>query len=89
VIANMTGVQKETLESGLGRIEVGKPSTVTMSDQELDIRFIRGRIEVAKEHVRSGRLDRGIEILEDIIRTYPSNPETEAARLALKIFKRN
>lgn len=89
VIANMAGVQKETLNPGLGRIEVGKPSTVKMSDQELDIRFIRNRIEVAKEHVRSGKVDQGVEILEDLIKTYPSHPETEAARLALKIFKRN
>ena len=90
VIANMAGVQKETPDARLGRIEVGKTiSPVKMSDEELDIRFIRGRIEVAKEHVRIGRVTQGIEILEDLVKTYPANPETEAARLALKIFNRN
>jgi len=89
VIATMTGVQKETPGAKVARIEAEKPPTRIMSDQELDIRFIRGRIDVAKEHVRSGNVDRGVEILEDIIRTYPANPETEAARLALKIFKRS
>ena len=85
----MNGVQQESNNPALGRIEVGKPSTMKMSDQELDIRFIRVRIEVAKEHARNGSREKAIEILEDVIKTYPSHPETEAARLALKIFKRD
>ncbi|HVR84581.1 MAG TPA: tetratricopeptide repeat protein, partial [Planctomycetota bacterium] len=89
VITSMAGVQQESSAPGLDRIEVGKPSSVKMSDEEIEVRFIRGRIEVAKEHVRSGRTPQAIEILEDLIKTYPRNPETDAARLALKIFKRN
>jgi len=76
VIANMGGVQQESRTADLGRIELGRTPQAKMSDQELEIRFIRGRIEVAKEHVRDGKVNLGIEILEDLIRTYPSNPET-------------
>jgi tetratricopeptide (TPR) repeat protein len=89
VISDMAGVQKETVAPTLDRIEPGKPRTTKMSDEELEIRFIRGRIEVAKEHVRIGKVDHAVEILEDLIKAYPVNPETEKARLALKIFKQN
>lgn len=87
VIATMSGVQRESV-SGLGRVDVGKPGPLKMSDEELDIRFIRGRIDVAKEHLRYGRQDKAVEILQDVIQSYPTHPETEAARLALKIIQR-
>ncbi|MBV8879132.1 MAG: trypsin-like serine protease, partial [Planctomycetaceae bacterium] len=88
VVATMTGVQKESV-SNLGRIEVGKPKTLKISDEELDIRFIRGRIEVAKEHLRNGHQEQAVEILEDVIKSYPAHPETDAARLCLRIIRRN
>ena len=58
-------------------------------ETELDARFIHGRIEVAREYLRNGKIDKAAEILEDVVRTYPIHPETDAARLALKLLKRS
>lgn len=84
VVASYAGVQKET---GVGSIG-GGPKPLNVSDDELAIRFIRNRIEVAKEHVRSGQTPKAIDILEDIILSYPKHPETEPARLLLKFLKK-
>ena len=87
VVTTMTGVQKEA-GAGVGRIPPGRVQPLKMSDEELDVRFIRGRIEVAKEHLRNGLTDKATEILDDVIKTYPAHPETESARLLLKVLRR-
>lgn len=89
VIGGMAGVQQVSPLSALKPlVESRRPEPVCIPDEELDIRFIRGRIEVAKEYLRNGKPDRAIEILEDVVKTFPAHPETEAARLALKLLKR-
>jgi tetratricopeptide (TPR) repeat protein len=84
VVATYDGTQKET---GVGRLG-GGPKPLNVSDEELAIRFIRNRIDVAKEHVRSGQNQKAIDILEDIILSYPKHPETDSARLLLKFLKK-
>src|SRR5262249_28757132 len=89
VITSFAGVQQEVLNPNLGRLEIGKrPQPLKISDEELAGRFIRGRIDVAKEHLRAGRRDQAIEILQDVIKSYPKNSETESARLALRIIQK-
>jgi tetratricopeptide (TPR) repeat protein len=90
VIGTMAGVQQVSALAALDPvIESRRPEPPRIPDEEVEVRFIRGRIGVAKEYLRNGKPDKAIDILEDIVRTFPSNPETEAARLALKLVKRN
>jgi hypothetical protein len=90
VIGTFDGIQKEVRSGGTGRPEVAPPAkTPVYSDAELDARFVRGRIDVAKEHVRSGRPEKAIEILEDVVRSYPSHPESEPAKLLLKLLRKS
>jgi hypothetical protein len=84
VVATYDGTQKET---GVSRPTSG-PKPLDISDEELAIRFIRNRIDVAKEHVRIGLNQKAIDILEDIILSYPKHPETDSARLLLKFLKK-
>jgi tetratricopeptide (TPR) repeat protein len=84
VVATYDGTQKET---GVGR-PTSDPKPLNISDEELAIRFIRNRIDVAKEHVRIGLNQKAIDILEDIILSYPKHPETDSARLLLKFLKK-
>ena len=87
LLAAFDGVQQETRTVEPGRRPVPSDSkTSNYSDAELNARFVRGRVEVAKEHVRSGRTEMAVEILEDVLKTYPSEPESEAARLLLKLL---
>jgi len=89
VIATMSGVQLVSMALGKDRIETRKTEPAPIPESELDTRFIHGRIEVAREYLRNGKLDKAVEILEDVVRTYPTHPETDAARLALKLLKRS
>jgi len=90
VIGSFDGVQKEVGGGGIGRLELAPPAkTPAYSDAELDARFVRGRVDVAKEHVRSGRTEKAIEILEDVVRSYPTHPETEPAKLLLKLLRKS
>lgn len=86
VIASYAGIQQEA--AGGKGIPSSGPKALNVSDEELAIRFIRNRIEVAKEHVRSGRNDKAIDILEDVILSYPKHPETDSARLLLRFLKK-
>lgn len=81
------GVQKEEGDPGRRGLRTEQKPLV-LSDDELSVRFIRGRIEVAKEHVRGGRPQLAIDILEDVVSSYPRHPETEGARLFLKLLRK-
>lgn len=89
------GVQQETPRGGATpslpvRRDDRKPADASsLSDAELDARFVQVRFEVAKEHVRAGRKEKAIEILEDVVRSYPRHPETERARLLLQLLRKS
>ncbi len=89
VIATMSGVQLVSTALGADRIGPRQAEPAAIPEGELDARFIHGRIEVAREYLRNGKMYKALEILEDVVRTYPAHPETEAARLALKLLKRS
>jgi tetratricopeptide (TPR) repeat protein len=90
IIATMAGVQREAAGGDPDQVVPrGSRETPKIPDAELDARFIRGRIEVAKEYLRNGKAGKAEEILEDVVKTFPSHPETESARLALKLLRRN
>lgn len=55
-----------------------------LSDDEIDRRFIRARVSVALESVKKGRKDKAVEILEDVIKSYPKHVETAAVRKILE-----
>jgi len=88
-LSGFEGVQQE-VRSPETRKAVPAPEATApeYSDEELTARFVRGRVEVAKENVRSGRTEQAVEILEDVLATYPSHPESEAARLLLKLLRK-
>jgi tetratricopeptide (TPR) repeat protein len=88
VIATMSGVQQVAAPEKI-RIETPKVEPERIPESEIDARFIRGRMTVVKELMRTGKLDQAAEILEDLVRTFPTHPETDAARLALKVLRRN
>ena len=56
----------------------------TLSDDVIDRRFIRARVSVALESAKKGKKEKAIEILEDVIKTYPKHVETVAVRKILE-----
>ncbi|HZE97479.1 MAG TPA: trypsin-like peptidase domain-containing protein [Planctomycetota bacterium] len=88
IIMTYGGAQQEFAPAALRRPDPAPPRPVEMTDEELTARFIRGRITVAREHLRDGRVEKAVEILDDLVRTYPSNAETEPARLALRLIRK-
>lgn len=85
IVGSYAGTQKEQVATKVVRAEL---PPLNLSDEELAVRFIHNRIEVAKEHARLGNRDKAIDILEDVIGSYPRQPETESARLLLKFLKK-
>jgi hypothetical protein len=88
---------KRELESALPSAGVApgpttsKPSTPApkqpeekLSDDELDRRFIRARLDVAMDMIKRGKKEKAIEVLEDIIKTYPKHVDTLVAKKLLE-----
>jgi tetratricopeptide (TPR) repeat protein len=95
LIGAFDGVQQETPRGGGPpplpvRQDARTPAPAPpLGDAELDARFVQVRFEVAKEHVRAGRKEKAIEILEDVVRSYPKHPEAERARLLLQLLRKS
>jgi tetratricopeptide (TPR) repeat protein len=89
VIATMSGVQLVSKAFAPDRVDSRSTEPAPIPEAELDGRFIHGRIDVAREYLRNGKIDKAVEILEDVVRCYPTHRETDAARLALKLLKRS
>jgi len=49
--------------------------------------FVRGRLAIAVEHLKAGRLKVAQGILEDIITSYPKAPEAKMAQRLLDSLK--
>lgn len=54
-----------------------------LSDDELDRRFIRARINVAVEMLKADRVRDAVDALEDVVRTWPRHAETKEAKRLL------
>jgi|SRR5579862_3279149 len=57
------------------------------TDEQVNDEFARGRLNIAIEHLKSGRLKVAQGILEDIIASYPKAPEAKAAQTLLDSIK--
>jgi hypothetical protein len=55
-----------------------------LSDDELDRRFIQARLAVAMDMIKGGKKEKAIEVLEDILKTYPKHVDTLAAKKLLE-----
>jgi tetratricopeptide (TPR) repeat protein len=88
VVTSFAGIQQEAIGNA-GRIAAAPSKALQISDEELAVRFIRNRIDVAKEHIKSGNTAQAVEILEDLLKSYPAHPETESARLLLRFLRKN
>jgi tetratricopeptide (TPR) repeat protein len=90
LIQSYEGVQKEASNfkfSTLGR-GPNAPKPLDIPDAELLPLFIQSRIAVAGEHLHAGRIELAAGVLEDVIKTYPTHPETEAARELLSLIRK-
>jgi len=60
----------------------------SLSDDEVDRRFIQSRLSVAIESDKKGKKEKAIEILEDIIQTFPRHVLTQDAKILLEQLKK-
>ncbi len=49
------------------------PAAPAMSEAEQDVRFIQARLQVADEHLKNGRKQKAIDVLEDVLQTFPKS----------------
>jgi hypothetical protein len=62
-------------------------STRGKTDEQVNDEFVRGRLAIATEHVKAGRLKVAQGILEDIIASFPKAPEAKLAQHLLDSIK--
>lgn len=61
---------------------VKPPPPPPIPDSELDTLFFKAKLQVAESHLKAGKKDKAIEVLEDAIKTYPKHSlVAEAQRL--------
>lgn len=46
-----------------------------LSNAEFEGVFVKVRVDVARQHLKNGAKDKAIEVLEDLLKTYPKSPE--------------
>jgi tetratricopeptide (TPR) repeat protein len=90
LIRSYEGVQKEASNFNFSTLGRGPnaPKPLDIPDAELLPLFIQSRIAVAGEHLQAGRIEVAVGVLEDVIKTYPTHPETEIARELLAVIKK-
>jgi len=61
-------------ESAAGTETKAKPPPPPpIPDSELDTLFFKAKLQVAESHLKSGKKDKAVEVLEDAIKTYPKH----------------
>ena len=55
-----------------------------LSDDEIDRKFIRARVAAAMEAVKTGKKAKAIEILEDLVKSYPKHVDTPVVKKLLE-----
>jgi hypothetical protein len=58
--------------TGVGKIPT--PAAGPRTEAEQDILFIQARMQVAQEHLRNGRKAKAIDVLEDLVLSFPKHP---------------
>jgi hypothetical protein len=72
---------------GGGGKAVPAPAPV-MTEAEQDIRFIQARIQVAEEHLKKGRKQKAIDVLEDVLLSFPRHALAPEVRRVLEAAKK-
>jgi len=68
--------------------KVKPPPPPPIPDSELDTLFFKAKLQVAESHLKSGKKDKAIEVLEDAIKTYPKHSLVAEARRLLESAKK-
>lgn len=61
-----------------------KEDPAPVADADVDAAFFQSRLNLALEYLRSGKKEKGVGILEDLIQTYPKHPKAEELRKMLE-----
>jgi len=69
-------------------VKVKAPPPPPIPDSELDTLFFKAKLQVAESHLKSGKKDKAIEVLEDAIKTYPKHSLVAEARRLLESAKK-
>lgn len=59
-----------------------------LSDDEVDRQFIQAQVTIAQEHLRSGDKAKAVEVLKDILKSYPKHKASIEARRILDALPR-
>ncbi len=71
VIVEEYEYQADGAAGGAGKTATPAPPAV--SEAEQDVRFIQARLQVADEHLKNGRKQKSIDVLEDVILSFPKH----------------
>jgi Tfp pilus assembly protein PilF len=82
-LANFDGVQREAPASSAWK----KPDAAPPADDEA-ARWIRARIQMARNFHDNGMRDKAIEKLQEVVKKYPDRPETKEARELIEQWKK-
>jgi Tfp pilus assembly protein PilF len=59
-----------------------------MTEAEQDIRFIQARIQVAEEYLKNGRKQKAVDVLEDLILSFPKHSLIPEVKRLLEAAKK-
>ena len=59
-----------------------------LSDDVIEKQFIWARVAVAQETLKQGSKPKAIEILEDVLKSYPKHKDTEEVRKILEAMRK-
>ena len=84
------GLQKEATDFNFRSLGQGPngPKETPIPDADLVPLFIQSRVAVAREHLKSGRIELATQIFEEVIKSYPDHPEAEDARIYLAVIRK-
>lgn len=60
----------------------------TLSDDQIERKFIWARVAVAQDTLKRGSKDKAIEILEDVLKSYPKHKDTEDVKKVLEDMRK-
>src|SRR5581483_4328220 len=68
--------------------KAGLPPAAPPTEAEQDVLFIQAKIQVANEHLRNGRKQKAIDVLEDLALSFPKHPLLPEIRRLLEEAKK-
>jgi hypothetical protein len=77
--------QPDGAAGGAGK--TATPATPAVSEEEQDVRFIQARLQVADEHLKNGRKQKAVDVLEDVLQSFPKSPLAPEVQRLLEAAK--